>query len=319
MKNVLKVLAFAMSLVLFLSCSSKSADYPTKSIVLVVPYSPGGVSDTAARIYGQLLEKEIGVPVVVENRTGGAGSVGLSYVQKSRADGYVIGFMPVETVMLEALGYVELKPTDFAFLGGGMIVPSMLTVAASARWNTYEEFISYAKANPGQVRVGNSGPGSIWHFAAAALGQETGAEFTHIPFEGGATAVAALLGGHIEAVTVSESEVQSGVFNGDLKVLVSLGETPSDIFEDNQTLTDIGVDLVVVGWGGFAVAAGTPENVLKVLIEKSEKVLKSDDFKNQVSERGIQYGYKSAADMQKFADDQYDFFAPLIKSLNLNE
>ena len=181
----MKKLACILLTVLLSSCGSGEVKYPSKNITLVVPYSPGGASDTAARIFGKGLELELGVPVVVENRTGGAGAVGLSYVQKSKADGYTMAYMPVESIMLEALGHVEMKPSDFSFIGGATVVPSALTVSASSPWKTYEQFITYAKKNPNKIRIGNSGPGSIWHLAAAALGNKEDVMFTHVPFEGG--------------------------------------------------------------------------------------------------------------------------------------
>ncbi|OON99622.1 MAG: hypothetical protein ATN35_00100 [Epulopiscium sp. Nele67-Bin004] len=301
---------------LLMSCAESDKSYPSKNITLVVPYSPGGASDTAARIYAQLLEHKLNVPVIVENRTGGAGAIGLSYVQNSKPDGYTIAYMPVESVMLESLGHVQMKPSDFQFIGGGTIVPSALTVSSSSPWTNYEQFITYAKNNPNKVRVGNSGPGSIWHLAASALGDAEGVQFTHVPFEGGATAVAALLGNHIEAVTVSESEVEAGVADGSLRVLASMRKDRGELPQNVPVLNEMGKDLSMIGWGAFAVPAGTPKEVLEVLMPASEAVLQSDDFKNQVTGRGLIHGYQNSKDMQEFAQDQYEFFIPLIKNLN---
>lgn len=316
MKKLLMMFGF---LVLLVACGNNEAKFPAKNITLVVPYSPGGASDTATRIYGQALEKDLGVPVVVENRTGGAGAVGLSFVQNSKSDGYTIGYIPVEASMIEALGYVQLKPADFNFLGGGTIVPSVLTVRSDSPWKTYEEFIAYAQENPTKIRIGNSGPGSIWHLAAAALAKKENTKFTHIPFDGGATAVAALLGSHIEAVTVSETEVFSGVLDGTLKILVSMGKNRSESSPEVLTLTEKGIDLIMAGWGGFATPAGLSPSVLETLVTSSEKILQSDDFKTQVLDRGLAPGYQSASDMQIFAQEQYEFFKPLIKEMGLTQ
>ena len=311
-----KKILFLLFIVLFsFSCSKK--EYPSRNITLVVPYSPGGASDQAARVFGQLLEKEIGVPVVVENRTGGAGSVGLAYVQKSKPDGYTMAYMPVESAMLEALGYVKLNPSDFTFLGRATIVPATVTVRSDSPWNTFEEFIQYAKENPNKIRVGNSGPGSIWHMAAAVLGKEFGVEFTHVPFDGGATAVAGLMGNHIEAVTVSETEVRSGVADGSLKILTTMGDQRGILSKDIPTLTELGYDIVMMGWGGFAIAKGAEQSILDKLIPAAEKVLQSKEFQDQMVERGLQPGYLDAASMQKFASEQYDTFMQLSKEVNL--
>lgn len=309
-----KYFLLVFSLLLF-SCSQK--EYPSRNITLVVPYSPGGASDQTARVFAQMLEKELEVPVVVENRTGGAGSVGLAYVQKSKPDGYIMSYMPVESSMLEALGYVQLKPEDFTFLGRATIVPATVTVRSDSPWNTFEDFIEYAKTNPQKIRIGNSGPGSIWHMAGIVLGREFGAEFTHIPFDGGASAVAALLGNHIEAVTVSESEVFSGVLDGNLKILTTMGDQRGTISKDIPTLKELGYDVVMMGWGGFAIPADASENVLDKLIPASEKILQSKEFQEQMVERSLQSGYMDAQSMQVFAKEQYDLFMQLAKEVNL--
>lgn len=306
------LLIFSITII---SCSEK--EYPSRNITLVVPYSPGGASDQTARVYAQMLEKELGVPVVVENRTGGAGSVGLAYVQKSKPNGYIMSYMPVESSMLEALGYVQLKPEDFTFLGRATIVPATVTVRSDSPWNTFEEFIEYAKANPQKIRIGNSGPGSIWHMAGIVLGREFGVEFTHIPFDGGASAVAGLLGNHIEAVTVSESEVLSGVLDGKLKILATMGDQRGTISKDIPTLKESGYNIVMMGWGGFAIPVNASQDILDKLIPASEKILKSAEFQEQMVERSLQPGYMDAESMQVFAKEQYDLFMQLAKEVNI--
>jgi tripartite-type tricarboxylate transporter receptor subunit TctC len=121
----------------------------------------------------------------------------LEYVRNSNPDGYTIAYMPVESTMLKALGFTDLSTDDFKFIGRAMTIPAAITVRSDSKWNTLEEFIEYAKENPGEIKVGNSGTGSIWHIAAASLEQKTGCQFTHVPFDGAAPAVAALLGRNI--------------------------------------------------------------------------------------------------------------------------
>ena len=197
-----------------------SVNFPAgKQISLIVPYSAGGASDTTARIYATELEKALNGTVVVSNVTGASGAIGLEQVRNSNADGYTIAYMPVESTMLRALGFTDLSTDDFKFIGRAMTIPAAVTVRADAPWNTLQEFIDYAKEHPGEVQVGNSGTGSIWHVAAASIEDKCGVQFTHVPFDGAAPAVAALLGNNIQAVTVSPSEVKTNVDSGDFKVL----------------------------------------------------------------------------------------------------
>lgn len=307
-------LLFTLSILIF---SCKKDTYPSRTITLIVPYSPGGASDQTSRVYASMLEKELGVPVVVENRTGGAGALGLAYVQKSKPDGYTIAYIPVESAMLEALGYIKMKPEDFSFLGRATIVPATITVRSDSPWKTFDEFIEYAKANPKKIRIGNSGPGSIWHLAALVLGSRFDAEFTHVPFDGGASAVAALLGNHIEAVTVSESEIRAGVQDGSLKILSTMGDERGMLSKDIPTLKELGYDIVVMGWGGFGMSANGDKNMLDKLKVATDKILQSQEFKDEMLKRGLQPSYKNSEDMQEFAKEQYEFFIDLSKEVNI--
>ena len=248
------------------SSSAETVDFPgNKQVSLIVPYSAGGASDTVARIYASELEQSLGTSIVVSNVTGASGAIGLEQVRNSNPDGYTIAYMPVESTMLKALGFTDLSTDDFRFIGRAMTIPAAVTVRADAPWDTFEDFVNYAKEHPGEIQVGNSGTGSIWHIAAASIEKECGVQFTHVPFDGAAPAVAALLGGNIQAVTVSPSEVKNNVDSGDFKVLCVLGESRSSVVPDVPTAQELGIDITIQGWGGFAVPKDTPQAVIDIL------------------------------------------------------
>ncbi|MBB6454581.1 tripartite-type tricarboxylate transporter receptor subunit TctC [Salirhabdus euzebyi] len=297
--------------------SNEESKYPNKQIELVVPYSPGGASDMVGRTVGSFMEKELGVPVVVTNKTGGTGAVGMSYVEGKNPDGYGIGYVPVEMSMVKALGFADVEPANFELLGRAIVIPAAVTVPADAPYDTIEEFIQYAKDNPGQIRVGNSGTGSIWHIAAAGLAEETGAEFKYVPFDGAAPAVAALLGGHIEAVSVSPSEVKANVDGGDLKILAVMSSDRDPTFPDVPTLIESGIDLEIAAWGGFAAPKGIPDDVKSVLEEAVKKAVASEEFQTVSTERGLNASYLSAEEFTDFASKQFDFYNELIPNMDL--
>ena len=163
--------------------------------------------------------------------------------------------------------------------------------------------------------VGNSGAGSIWHVASAALGQAAGVQFNYVPFDGAAPAVAALLGGNIQAVAVSPSEVKANVDAGQFKVLAVLGDKRSNVVPDVKTSKELGLDVTAMGWGGFAVPKGTPEDVVKVLVDASAKAVQTDAVKNLLKERGFEYAYLNGADTDAFAKDQLAKYNVLIPQL----
>ena len=300
------------------SSSAESVDFPgNKQVSLIVPYSAGGASDTVARIYASELEQSLGTSIVVSNVTGASGAIGLEQVRNSNPDGYTIAYMPVESTMLKALGFTDLSTDDFRFIGRAMTIPAAVTVRADAPWDTFEDFINYAKEHPGEVQVGNSGTGSIWHIAAASIEKECGVQFTHVPFDGAAPAVAALLGNNIQAVTVSPSEVKNNVDSGDFKVLCVLGESRSSVVPDVPTAQELGIDITIQGWGGFAVPKDTPQAVIDILEKASETAINSDSVKKTLADRGYEHAYLSGSDMDQKASEELAYYSELIPELGI--
>ena len=300
------------------SSSAETVDFPgNKQVSLIVPYSAGGASDTVARIYASELEQSLGTSIVVSNVTGASGAIGLEQVRNSNPDGYTIAYMPVESTMLKALGFTDLSTDDFRFIGRAMTIPAAVTVRADAPWDTFEDFINYAKEHPGEIQVGNSGTGSIWHIAAASIEKECGVQFTHVPFDGAAPAVAALLGNNIQAVTVSPSEVKNNVDSGDFKVLCVLGESRSSVVPDVPTAQELGIDITIQGWGGFAVPKDTPQAVIDILEKASETAINSDSVKKTLADRGYEHAYLSGSDMDQKASEELAYYSELIPELGI--
>ncbi len=300
------------------SSSAETVDFPgNKQVSLIVPYSAGGASDTVARIYASELEQSLGTSIVVSNVTGASGAIGLEQVRNSNPDGYTIAYMPVESTMLKALGFTDLSTDDFRFIGRAMTIPAAVTVRADAPWDTFEDFVNYAKEHPGEIQVGNSGTGSIWHIAAASIEKECGVQFTHVPFDGAAPAVAALLGGNIQAVTVSPSEVKNNVDSGDFKVLCVLGESRSSVVPDVPTAQELGIDITIQGWGGFAVPKDTPQAVIDILEKASETAINSDSVKKTLADRGYEHAYLSGSDLDQKASEELAYYSELIPELGI--
>lgn len=337
MKKIIRILLVAMMLFTFIGCSTSNnqnettetgtkvesgADqeekvtFPKKEITLVVQSNPGGLSDQTSRVIATEMEKELGVPVVCVYKPGASGAVGMTYVQASPDDGYTIGHAPIEISMLKSLGYANLEPKDIAFLGKAYQTVATLTVAKDARWNSVDEFITYAKEHPGEVKIGNAGTGSIWHIAAMGLEEAVGTEFNHVPFDGAAPAVAALMGGHIDAVTVAPIEVFSGVQGEKLKVLAVMGDERAEAFPNIPTLKETGIDYTLKHWGGFITNQNVPKEVLSILENALQKAVSSEAFKNFTKERGMEASFLPSNDASNFAQEQFDFFANVIPKIN---
>lgn len=314
-----KVFALALALMMIFA-STALAEYPDKQITVVCPYSPGGASDTTSRIYASMLQEIAGVPVIVDNRTGSNGAVGLAYGAQADPDGYTITYMPVESVIDKSLGYGDVTTDNFLFVGRAMTIPAAITVRADAEWNSFDEFLAYAKEHPGDIRVGNSGVGSIWHIAAATVEDVCDVQLTNIPYsEGAAGAIAGLLGGEIEAVACSAAEVSNYVQDGQLKCLVILGSNRSTApsLTEVPTAEELGYAIKVEGWGGFAVPAGTPEDIVATLVDMSDKAINSQEMKDLFASKGFEHAYMNGASADEYAKQQLDYFAELVPSLGI--
>jgi tripartite-type tricarboxylate transporter receptor subunit TctC len=185
------------------SMSALAAGYPERPIEFIVPSSPGGGTDVMARNYADAARKYTAQPIVVTNKPGASGGIGMGEGQRAGPDGYKVTVLISELAIIAHMGMIKFTSADFipiARLNGD---PGTITVRADAPWKTVEEFLANAKSKPGEVAMGNAGAGSIWHLAAAAVEEKTGVKFNHVPYQGAAPAVQALMGGHVDAIAVS--------------------------------------------------------------------------------------------------------------------
>lgn len=309
--NIFLLMGIVFSLILASGVSAQAA-FPEKEITLIIQAAPGGVSDAVGRTMAASAEKILGVPIVPTNITGAAGAIAMGELKESPPDGYTIGYVPVELAMVKALGYADISPEDFDLIMRVNIVPAALTVRADAPYQTFEEFVEYAKEHPGEILVGTSGTGSIWHIAGLALEEAIGAKFTYVPFDGAAPSVAALMGGHIHAVTCSPTEVLSGVEGGDLKILAVLGEKRSPLFPEVPTAQELGFDINVMAWGGFALPKGTPEEVYDTIASAFWEALETETFQKIMEERGIEVSPLDGPAFREFAMQQFEMYMDLI-------
>lgn len=317
--NLKKLAVFSLLFVFVFAASVGAVDeYPQEDLEMIIQAGAGGASDMVARVVASEMEESMGVPVVAQNMEGAAGSIAMNYVRQSDPDGYTVGYVPVELSMLNHLGYMDLHPEDFELLGQAMIIPAALTVHEDSPWETLDDFVEYAEENPGEITVGNSGTGSIWHIAAAALEEELGLEFNHIPFDGAAPAVTDLRGGHIDAVTVSPTEVLSGVEADDLRVLGVMAEERSEVIPEVETFKELGYDVNVIAWGGFAAPTGLPDEVRDTLVTEVEKALHSDSFIELTEEQGMDRSYLPPEEFQAFALEQYEYYEELLSEMDLD-
>lgn len=295
------------------------ASWPAKQISIICPYSAGGAADTVSRAVAAELQNVLGVPVVVVNKTGAAGAVGIEEGKSAAADGYTVTYVPVESTFLKFLGTAEATAEDFQLFGRVMLMPASIVVRADSEWETLDDFLAYAKANPGKVTVGNPGAGSNWYMAVKALEKAADASFTHVPFDGSSAAITGLLGKNVTAVSIAPGEAAANIAEGgDLKVLALLSGEKSATYPDIPLAKDMGYDVSFQGWASFGVPLNTPAEVVNALEEALAKAADTDTVKDVLSTKGFDYAYLNAKEMTDFAASEQVKYEAIIKELGLN-
>lgn len=293
-----------------LTLSASAGGYPEKPITFVVPYSAGGSSDTLVRGMQPFLEKAMGATIVPKNITGGGGAVGMSQALfSSKADGYTVTLPSNAVFGLEGLGNVPWKHSDFDTIARIITEDYSITVRADSPWKTLDEFIAFAKANPGKIKMGFSGFGSSTHIVAAAFADQFGLEFQFVPYKGGSKTVAATMGGHIDANTHHPAETKAGVDAGKLRVLATMGPKRSNLYPDVPTMEELGHKWVVSQWRGISMPKGVSDEVKTKWEEALKKVAADPDFNKFITERmGGTVAPAFGAELDSFIKEMSDLF-----------
>ncbi|MDR1533752.1 MAG: tripartite tricarboxylate transporter substrate binding protein [Planctomycetota bacterium] len=317
MKRIGCALALAAALVLAAGWAP-SLDYPRSPVSIIVPYGAGGGTDLIGRALADTVKGSFPRGIAVENRLGGGGSVGMSYGQNARPDGNIITNITVELVTLPHTGTGgDISHEKFIPLIMFNSTYSAVTVQKSSPHNTLKDLLTAAKTDP--IQVGNSGIGAIWHLAAASLEQAAGVEFIHVPFDGAAPAITSLLGGHIDAVTVSYAEVVSQVDAGELKVLAVLAPQRLPVAPDIPTATELGYNVSVGSWRGFGVPLNTPPEIVAWLEKTFTDGVNSPGFVKFMKDTKNDIELLSSAEYAKRLARDYEMFGKLINDLGLSK
>lgn len=258
--------------------SDEAGAFPRQGLTLICPYSPGGGTDLFCRGLARAMEPLLGRNVTVTNVTGGGGAVGFSAGLLARPDGHTLTAVTFELLSLPPQGLVPFTHDDFELLVRVNMDPSAVTVRADFPASTLQEFIAHARAKEGKLSIGTSGPASVWHLAAARLARTAKFEARLVPFGGAAPAVTALVGGHIDAVTVGPGEVMSQVKSGQLKILAIMSEERLAAWPAVPTGREAGVDVVFGTWRGIAVPRQVPAAARDVLRAALGQAARSAEF-----------------------------------------
>ena len=287
MKFVQRALA---ALIVLAAAGSALAAYPERPITFIVPWGAGGGTDGTARYFAAVMEKELGQPVNVVNRTGGGGVVGHSAIAQAPADGYTIGMITVEITMMHWQGLTDLAPTSYTPLALVNSDPAGFTVRADSPYKSVKEVMDAAKANPGKMKASGTGQGGIWHLALAGLMNDLKipqATIPWVPSNGAAPAMQDLVAGGVDMVTCSLPEARALIEAGKARPLAVMDDKRTPLFPNVPTMQEaIGVNYTVAAWRGIAAPKGLPADVTAKLIATIKKISETKEWKDFAASKG---------------------------------
>ena len=296
-------------------------NYPTRPITLIVPWGAGGGTDAVARIIAALLEKDLGQPVNVVNRTGGNGVVGHSAISSANPDGYTLGMITVEISMMHWAGLTQMTPSDFTPLSLMNIDPAAVTVKADSPYKTLDDLIKAIKANPGKFKGSGTGQGGIWHLALAGMLSDLKVDVAAapwVPSNGAAPAMNDLAAGGIEFVTCSLPESRALIDAGKARPLAIMAKTPAALYPQVPTLKSLtGSDWTIGAWRGIAGPKGMPADVSAKLTAALKKIYDSKDYQSFMTQRGLGMIYADAKGFGDFMAKGDADMGVVMKSLGL--
>jgi tripartite-type tricarboxylate transporter receptor subunit TctC len=276
-----------------------AASYPTKPVTLIVPFKAGSAPDTTFRVLAELVEKDLGQKVVVMNRPGPGGTIGVSEVLQAAPDGHTIGMAATAVVVLQPLMQdLPFKgPDDMTLIAQTNAAPNALAVNASSPWRTLDELLSEARKRPGQLSVGlGGGLHTILHVALALLEKHAGVKFNAVPFDAGAQ-LPALLGGSIDAAVGQTVLLSPHVRAAKVRVVAQVGPRRARGWEAVPTLKDLGYDITTVPYEFVIAPKGTPKGVVEKLAAAFRKATESAAFREYGDKRGLDVGYLGPAEL----------------------
>jgi len=305
MKNFLSAVALLAAMV---TVWPAAAAYPDKPVTVVVPFPPGGSTDTIARTLAPRLAATLGQPFVVENQPGATGAIGATRVKRAPPDGYTIlvasiGVYATNPFLQKGLQYDPVK--DFDLLTVAVRAPNVLVVNPAVPAKNVAELIDYLKKNPDKVSFASSGAGSSDHLTAALFWQKTGTTGIHVPYKGGAPAISDLIAGHAQVSFQNINAVLGHIRSGKLRALAVTGDKRSPALPDVPTLAEAGVrEVDVFSWQAVAAPKGLPRDVRDKLHGALVKALQDPEVVKTLSEQGIEVVANTPEQFDKFLNDE---------------
>lgn len=294
--------------------------YPNKAITMVVPFPPGGAADIAARPVAEAMGRYLKQSVVIENKAGAGGGIGMAQVAKARPDGYTVLMALSSVVVLPEADAILKRPPMFTLAQLKPIArftadPVVLVVQASSPWKDFAQFMAAVKQKPGTYTFGSSGNYGTMHVPVEQMKAATGTSMLHIPYTGAGPAVVALLGGQVDAIATGPSTVASHIQAGKLRALAQWGEGRIPTMPDVPSLKELGIPVTYSQWTGVFVPAGTPDAVVTKLREAAKFAVGDARAIQSLQTAGTYLQYQDTPEFEKFVTTDAEAMAKVVKRM----
>jgi tripartite-type tricarboxylate transporter receptor subunit TctC len=314
--NAFRLLAFALAL---FACSA-NAQYPDRSITMIVPFPPGGVADAVARPVADAMSRDLKQPVVIENKPGAGGGIGMGQAAKAKPDGYtVLLSLSSFTVLPEADKVLGRAPmyqlADLKPVARFTADPTVFVVRAEAPWKTLQDFIKDARANPGKFTYGSSGNYGTMHVPMEMFGGAAGVKMTHVPYTGAGPAIVGLLGGQVDALATGPASIVQQIKAGKVRALAQWGDARLAALPDVPSLKELGTNVEYAQWSGLFVPAATPEPIARRLRDAARAAASDDKVKQVLGSAGSPIQYLDAPEFQRYVDTDAAKMADVVKGI----
>jgi tripartite-type tricarboxylate transporter receptor subunit TctC len=308
MKRILFLASVLLCNALFMPLNAGAADvYPSKSIKVIVPFPPGGGADTLIRLMAPMIGEVWKQTLIIENRSGASGLIGADLVAQSPADGYTL-------LMGSTAAVTEKNISQFAPVALVSASPYVVTVSPALNVNSIKALIAYAKANPGKVRFGSSGPGSASHLSGELFASMVGVNLLHVPYKGTGQALTDLLAGHIDLMFAPAQTVMPQIDSGKLIALAQTGPKRSEALPNMPTVSEAGLTgYNSVGWFGLFAPANTPKPIVQKINQTVMFVLGQEKIRKAMLDRGSDPASGSEEEFAAFLRLDQAMWAKLIK------
>ncbi|KAA5604192.1 tripartite tricarboxylate transporter substrate binding protein [Roseospira marina] len=317
--SIYKSLALGFTALVAFGGPAAAADFPVRPIQVIVPYSAGGGTDLSARIMADVFKKHVdGGTIVVRDQPGGGGAIGTSAALHARPDGYTLGTgSQGPLALLPHFGGTDYSLDDVQFIGMMGWNLKLLVGCKDAPFSNFEEMMDYARDNPGQLQIGNSGAGGADHIAIEAFAKAADVDLEPVPFNGASEGMTACLGGHIDAMTSTPSEALPHAQSGAVTPLFIMSDKRIPDYPDTPTAIEGGVDFTWASWKGIIAPKGLPEDVLATLKDAFKATFTDPDFVSKMEEMGEFVEYRDGDAYRALAERDSNLAKEVIQDLGM--